>query len=216
MPATRLPLGFSSFDDYLARRLSHATRKSLRRKFRALAGAPPLTMTVTHDLGDAAEEALALYEQVYARSKLQFEHLNKAFLQQLAVLLPERVRFFLWRQEGRLVAFSLCLVHDGVLYDEYLGLDYRVALDLHLYFVTFRDVLTWAIAQGLHTYCSTPLNYEPKLHLGFELAPLDLYLTVLPLPLHRLMRPWLKYLSPARAEPALARFGNAAEMNPES
>ena len=62
-----------------------------------------------------------------------------------------------------------------MLHDEYLGLDYRVALDLHLYFVTFRDVLSWALAQGLTAYESTPLDYDPKLHLGFDLLPLDLY-----------------------------------------
>lgn len=212
MPATRLTLDFTTFDDYLARRLSHATRKNLRRKFKALAAAPPLVMTVTNDLGDSVDEALALYEQVFARASLQFERLTKSFLQRLAERLPERVRFFLWRKEGRLVAFSLCLVHDGVLHDEYLGLDYRVALDLHLYFVTFRDVLTWALAQGLHTYCSTPLNYDPKLHLGFDLAPLDLYFA-LPWPfLNRVAQPFLRHLSPTRAEPALDAFPNAHEM----
>jgi predicted N-acyltransferase len=212
MPATRLALDFTSFDDYLTRRLSHAMRKNLRRKFKVLAAAPPLTMSVTNDLAESADEALALYEQVRARSPLQFEHLTKSFLQQLAARMPERVHFFLWRQEGRLVAFSLCLVHDGVLYDEYLGLDYRVALDLHLYFVTFRDVLTWALAQGLTAYHSTPLNYEPKLHLGFDLMPLDLYVA-LPWPcLSRLAHPFLSRMSPTRAEPVLARFANAREM----
>lgn len=212
MPAARLRLNFSSFDDYLARRLSHATRKNLRRKFRKAAAAGPLQMTVTNDLGSSVDEALALYEQVYARSKLQFERLNKTFLQQLAERMPERVRFFLWRQGSRLVAFSLCLVHDGVLYDEYLGLDYDVALDLHLYFITFRDILTWALAQGLTAYHSTPLNYEPKLHLGFDLAPLDLYFS-LPWPaLSRLARPFLSRMSPTRAEPALTRFPNTGDL----
>ncbi len=215
MPATRLALDFTSFDDYLSRHLSHTMRKNLRRKFKALTTARPLTMTVTRDLGDAADEALALYEQVFARSPLQFERLTKSFLQQLAARMPERVRFFQWRQSGRLVAFSLCLVHDGVLYDEYLGLDYRVALDLHLYFVTFRDVLTWALAEGLKTYCSTPLNYEPKLHLGFELAPLDLHMTILHPRLNALLRSQMNRLSPTRAEPVLARFANASEMHPE-
>jgi hypothetical protein len=216
MPATRLTLDFASFDDYLTRRLSHAMRKNLRRKFKALTAAPPLVMTVTHDLGDAVDEALALYEQVFTRSTLQFERLTKNFLQQLTARMPERVRFFLWREEGRLVAFSLCLVHDGVLYDEYLGLDYRVALDLHLYFVTFRDVLTWALARGLQTYCSTPLNYDPKLHLGFDLVPLDLYFA-LPWPfLNRLAQPFLRRMSPTRAEPALASFANAHEMTADA
>lgn len=212
MPATRLALDFTSFDDYLARHLSHAMRKNLRRKFRALETAAPLVMCVTHDLGEEADAALALYEQVRARSPLQFERLTKSFLQQLSARMPDRVRFFLWHQEDRLVAFSLCLVHDGVIYDEYLGLDYRVALDLHLYFVTFRDILTWALTQGLTAYHSTPLNYAPKRHLGFALAPLDLYFA-LPWPtLNRLALPILQRMSPTGAEPALAEFSNADEM----
>ena len=214
MPATRLPLDFTSFDDYLARRLSHAMRKNLRRKFKTTAAAPPITMTVTNDLGEDAGEALALYEQVFARSRMQFERLNKPFLQALAARMPDRVRFFLWRQEGRLVAFSLCLVHDGVLYDEYLGLDYKVALDLHLYFVTFRDILTWAIEQKLTAYHSTPLNYEPKLRLGFDLHPLDLYFAMPWTILNRLARPFMGLASPIGAEPVLKEFANAGEMDP--
>ena len=189
-------------------------RKNLRRKFRSVARAPALQMTVTDDLGEATDEALALYEQVFARSKLQFERLTKEFLQQLAARMPERVRFFLWRQEGRLVAFSLCFVHEGVLYDEYLGLDYRVAFDLHLYFVTFRDLLTWALAQGLTAYHSTPLSYEPKLRLGFDLLPLDLYFSLPLAGLNRLARPFLTRASPTGAEPALAHFSNAHAMHP--
>lgn len=214
MPATRMDFDFATFDEYLERRLSRVTRKSIRRKYKAVADAPPITMTVTNTLGEHMDEALALYEQVFARSALQFEHLNREFIQQLSDRVPERVRYFLWRQEGRLVAFSLCLVHDGIIYDEYLGLDYRVAFDLHLYFVTFRDVLTWALSQGLKSYCSTPLSYDPKFHLGFDLAPLDLYFA-LPWPwMNVLAQPFMRYMSPTRAEPVLASFANASEMEP--
>ncbi len=214
MPATRLALDYASFDDYMARRLSHAMRKNLRRKFKVLAKSAPLEMEVTSDLGAHADEALALYLQTYARSPLQFEKLTKEFLVRLGAEMPERVRFFLWRQNGRLVAFSLCLMHDGVLYDEYLGLDYSVALDLHLYFVTFRDIFSWALAQGLKTYCSTPLNYDPKLHLGFALAPLDLYVAHPSPVLNALFRRILPLIQPTRAAPALRLFANAHEMMP--
>ncbi|HEV7867901.1 MAG TPA: GNAT family N-acetyltransferase [Chthoniobacteraceae bacterium] len=212
MPATRLPLGYSDFDEYLARRLSHASRKSLRRKLRGSGDAKLLRMTVTSRVDDVIEEVHALYLEVFDRSKLRFEKLSKAFLLGLAERMPDRVRFFLWHRDHQLVACSICFVHDGVLYDEYLGLDYRVALDLHLYFVTFRDVLSWALAQGLHTYASTPLNYEPKLRLGFDLAPLDLYVaTTAPAwqPGLRWILPWI---SPTRGEPLLRRFRNAAEL----
>ncbi len=211
MPATVLPLDFSSFDNYLARQLSHATRKSLRRKFRALAATPPLEMTATPRISEFVDEAHALYLQVFHRSALQFERLTPAFLLGLEQRLGDRARFFLWRQSGRLVAVSICLVHDGVLHDEYLGLDYRVALDLHLYFVTFRDVLSWAIQQGLHAYASTPLNYEPKLHLGFQLAPLDLCVAPTATWTRPLLRLALPFLEPTRAEPALRRFPDKDE-----
>jgi Acetyltransferase (GNAT) domain len=215
MPATSMTLDFKNFEEYLARRLSHAMRKNLRRKFKTLAKAPPLEFSATTDLGDDAEEALALYLQVFQRSRLQFEKLNVQFLRQLTERMPERIRYFLWRQEGRLVAFSICLVHEGAIYDEYLGLDYRVALDLHLYFVTFRDIVSWALERGLKTYYSTPLNYDPKFHLDFELAPLDLYFA-LPWPwLNPLAQPIMRRMGPTGAEPILARFANAESMEPQ-
>jgi hypothetical protein len=105
-------------------------------------------------------------------------------------------------------------VHDGAIYDEYLGLDYRVALNLHLYFVTFRDIVCWALEQGLKTYYSTPLNYDPKFHLDFALAPLDLYFA-LPWPwLNPLAQPLMRRMGPTSAEPILARFANAKSMEP--
>jgi hypothetical protein len=39
--------------------------------------------------------------------------------------MPDRTRFFIWRQNGNAIAFSVALVHNGVLYDDYLGLDYE-------------------------------------------------------------------------------------------
>jgi hypothetical protein len=209
MPATRLALDYGSFDDYLARRLSHATRKNLRRKFKA---APALSMEVTNELGAVADEVHALYAQVLARSQLHFERLTPEFLRGLGAQMPDRARFFLWRNAGRLVAASICLVHEGVLYDEYLGLDYAVAHDWHLYFITFRDVLTWALAQGLREYRSTPLGYGPKLHLGFELAPLDLYVASPSRAMRGPVRWVLPAFAPTLQQPILQRFSNAHDL----
>ena len=44
------------------------------------------------------------------------------------------------------MAFNYCLVHKELYCSEYLGFDYTVAFDLHLYYVVSRDVLVWAIA----------------------------------------------------------------------
>jgi hypothetical protein len=212
MPASRLALRFEGFEDYMSRHLSHAMRKNLRRKFKATRGLA-LEMSVVNEVSGVLEEVHALYEQVFARSPLKLERLSREFFLQLGEKMPDRVRFFLWRRAGVLVACSLCLVHEGALYDEYLGLDYSVALDWHLYFVTLRDVLSWAMENGFSSYHSTPLNYDPKLHLGFELAPLDLYVAGVSPWTHALLRRLLPWIEPTRCVPILAHFPNAAELH---
>ena len=101
------------------------------------------------------------------------------------------------------------MVHDGTIYDEYLGLDYNIALDLHLYFYTLRDIIKWALEQRLENYCSSPLNYDPKLHLGCDLVPLDLYVMHTEAVLNPIFRRALKFLEPTRHDPVLRRFPNA-------
>ena len=129
---------------------------------------------------------------------MKFEKLTKEYLAKLGQLMPERVRFFIWRLDRRIIAFSICMVHDGTIYDEYLGLDYSVALDLHLYFYTLRDILRWAINHRLTFYCSSPLNYDPKLHLGCDLAPLDLYVRHTQPLLNPIFSRVVKFLEPTR------------------
>ena len=211
MPMTRLRLNFADFDDYLGH-LSYGTRKSLRRKFRKTERAANIRLEVVHDVTPVLDEIYPLYLALHERSPMKFEKLTKSYLSRLGRMMPERARFFIWRIDGRIVAFSVCLVHEGTIYDEYLGLDYGVALDLHLYFYTIRDILTWAIKQRLSSYCSSPLNYDPKLHLGCDLAPLDLYVMHTAPLLNPIFRRAVKFLEPTRHDPVLQRFRYAAEL----
>jgi predicted N-acyltransferase len=211
MPMTRLSLHYRDFDEYLAS-LGKATRKNLRRKFRKAAQSAPIEFEVLTDITPVIDEVYPLYLQVHARSKLHFEKLTPEYFCRLGREMPERTRFFVWRQHGRAIAFSLCLVHNGTIYDEYLGLDYRVALELSLYYYTLRDIISWALAQGLRSYCSSPLNYDPKLHLGCELVPLDLYVMHTGLLINPLFRRALRFLQPTRHDPVLKQFANAHEL----
>ncbi len=212
MPMTRLALTHQSFDAYL-QTLGKATRKNLRRKFRKAETAPPLTLEVVSDVSPWVDEIYPLYLQVQARSPMKFEMLTKDYFRALGQRLPERTRFFLWRQEGRIVAFSLCLVHNGTIYDDYLGLDYRVALDLHLYFQSFRDILQWSFAHGIENYHSSPLNYEPKLRLGCSLLPLDLYVHATSKLLNLFFPPVLQLLEPTRHDRILCQFANHRDLH---
>jgi predicted N-acyltransferase len=211
MPMTRLPLGYENWDEYF-RTLSKATRKDLRRKFRKAGRAAKIEMEVVTNIAPFIDEIYPLYLAVHERSPLKFETLTKDYFRAISQRMPERARFFIWRQSGKIVAFSLCLVCGEAIYDECIGLDYSVALDLHLYFYTLRDIVSSALQQGLKYYYSNPLNYEPKLHLDCELVPLDLYVMHTNPLLNPIFRRVLKYLGPTRHDPVLQRFPNADEL----
>jgi predicted N-acyltransferase len=212
MPMTRLALHpFRDWDEYF-RTLSKATRKDLRRKFRKAERAPKIDMEVVDDITPWVDEIHPLYLAVHERSPFKFETLTKNYFRALGQRMPERSRFFIWRQSGKIVAFSSCLVWHDAIYDECMGLDYSVALDLHLYFYTLRDVITWSLQQQLKYYYSNPLNYEPKLHLDCELVPLDLYVMHTNAFLNPIFRCSIKYLGPTRHDPVLRRFPNADQL----
>jgi len=211
MPMTRLPLRYENWDQYF-RSLSKATRKDLRRKFRKADRAPKIEMAVVTEIAPFIDEIYPLYLAVHERSALKFETLTKDYFLAVADRMPDRARFFIWRQTGKIVAFSFCLVCGEAIYDECIGLDYGVALDLHLYFYTLRDIISWALQQRSKNYYSNPLNYEPKLHLDCELVPLDLYVRHTSALLNPIFRRVIKYLGPTRHEPILQRFPNADQL----
>ena len=124
LPMTRLNIDYPSFADYMAKALNSATRRKLRKKFAAVAGAPPIKMSVLCDVAPVIDEIYPLYLQVYNRSKLHFEKLTKPFFCGIGRLMPDKLRFFLWRQSGRVVAFTLCMIEGDAIYAEYIGLDY--------------------------------------------------------------------------------------------
>jgi predicted N-acyltransferase len=211
MPLTRLSLNYDNFDDFFAT-LSKATRKDLRRKFRKAGRATAIGMQVVTDIAPYLDEVYPLYLAVHNRSPMKFETLSKDYFRRISRDMPDRARFFIWRQEGKIIAFSLALVCGDAIYDECLGMDYSVALKLSLYFYTLRDVLAWAIEHCLKYYYSTPLNYEPKLHLHCELVPLDLYVRHASSLINPIFGRFVKCLGPTRHDPVLRRFANADQL----
>lgn len=212
MPGARMDIVSKNFEEFMQNELSKVFRKNLRRKFKASAEFGSLTMEVVNDVTPFVDEIQALYLQTHDRSPLKFERLTADHFRALGQRMPDRARFFLWRQAGRLVAFALCLVKDDTIYDLNVGLDYRVALDLHLYFVTFRDIFNWAAANGVKHYSTGPLNYDPKLHLQLELEPLDLYARHGHSLINVFFKIALKFLEPARHDLVIRKFRNFQDL----
>jgi predicted N-acyltransferase len=212
MPTTSVSIAYPSFDDYMNRALSSKTRKDLRKKFRAAEKSAPIAMSAVADIGTVIDDVYPLYLRVYERAKLRFEKLTRDYFCRLSREMPDKVRFFVWRQNGRIVAFALCMLEGDAIYGEYLGLDYAVALELHLYHYVFRDVATWAIANGFKSLGTGGLNYDPKLHLKCRLDPLDLYVKHTSPLFNALLKRLLPLLEPTRQEKILQKFANYGEL----
>jgi hypothetical protein len=212
LPMTRLSIDYASFDDYMNRALNGATRRKLRKKFRAAVEAPPIEMSILVDATPIVGEIYPLYLQVYARSKLHFEKLTREYFCRIGQRMPDKVRYFVWRQDGRIVAFTLCMVEGGEFYAEYIGLDYAVALKQHLYHYAVRDMTSWAIANGYKWFCSSALNYDPKLHLRHSLDPIDLYVRHTSPVANAVLKKMLPFIEPTRYDPILKKFSNYADL----
>src|SRR5262249_21762252 len=76
MPQTRLNIAYADFEDYMQSALNSATRRKLRKKFRAADDGAAIELTVTRDITPAVDEIYPLYVQVYERSKLRFQRLS--------------------------------------------------------------------------------------------------------------------------------------------
>lgn len=175
LPNTELDVRYRDFEEYLMT-LSGASRYDLRRKFRKVDGDKRLRMEMTSSPDEKTmEELYKLYRRTEEAHEMGFEVLTPDFFFNLMKHLPEETKFFIWRLDEKIAGFVVCLVSGERLIDYYVGLDYSVAYDLHLFFLKFREILKWCIENGIKTYEMGISGYEPKRRLGFGLVPLYLY-----------------------------------------
>ena len=175
LPSTDMGINFASFDEYL-KKLSNASKSGLKRKFKQVDGKVKIDLEIVNKLEDSAlDEVYALYLQTYDKQELGLEKLPKAFFENIAKNMPSETKFFLWRIEKRIVAFALCLASGDYFIDYYLGFDYAIAFQYHLYFVRFRDLMNWCIENKMKKYEMGATGYEPKRRLGFNFIPLYIY-----------------------------------------
>ncbi len=209
-PPLKMELTFDSFEQYMEERLSKITRKGLRRKLRAAANArPPITLEVRNNCRTVIDEIYPLYLAVAQRSEVAFEVFSREYFLDASLTMPDRCRFFIWRQGGKAIAFSYCTVWNGTIFDNDIGLDYEVAHSLHLYYVSFRDILEWALRHGYRSYRTSPFNYDPKMHLRLELEPVHLFVRHRSRFLNLLLRRFAARFSPVRSDPVLRRHYSA-------
>jgi len=175
-PSSDMEVNFRSFEEYL-KKLSPSSRENLKRNLKRADAKAKIELTVKNAVeGEELRQVHELYLQTYNKQEVGFEKLPIDFFANVAKNMPDETRFFLWRIEGRLVAFAFCLVSGDYFIDYYLGFDYSVSHIYSLYFVRFRDLMKWCIDHGIKRYEMGPTTYEPKRRLDFNFIRLYLYL----------------------------------------
>ncbi len=172
-PNTRIDQPGADFDAYL-RRLTSANRSKLRRKLRLSREACDLRTAVAVGADpNLVEQLWPLYEQTFAKAKLKFERLTKAFLAR--AMAYEHCSTIVLRDglTDRPVAFMLCFMLGRRAVNKYIGIDYGYGQHGFLYFRLFEEFVRWAQATGASELQSGQTAYRPKLDLGHRLVPLN-------------------------------------------
>lgn len=163
-----LPLDFGSLEGYFAK-LSPGRRKDLRRKMKTR---ETIDVEILR-IGDSRftnkefqDELYAMYLEVYEQSQIHFDLLSPAFF---AALLSspeiEGVVVCYWHR-GVLAGYNICLIHNGLFIDKYIGFRYPLARELNLYFVSWLENLEIAMRSGCSTYVAGWTDPEVKAALG--------------------------------------------------
>ncbi|MEI7752747.1 MAG: GNAT family N-acetyltransferase, partial [Candidatus Omnitrophota bacterium] len=191
LPSTEMAVPFRSFDEYV-KTLNRASRDGLKRKLKKIDQAVSLPMEIRESLSeDELEQVHALYTQTLLRhGEMSFEIMTKDFFRRISDNMPNETRYFLWRLDGRIVAFAFCFVSAERMIDYYLGFDYALAYDLHLYFTRFRDLMKWCIENKVPVYEMGNTGYEAKRRLGFGYIRLFVYAKNL----HKFINPFFHLL----------------------
>lgn len=175
LPSAEMDINFKNFEEYMMK-LSHSTRYDLRRKFKKADGNLNMKMEVRNSLDDDTLGGVySLYLQAVKEHEIGFEVVPKEFFKNIYKNMPKESKFFLWRIDGKLAAFVFALVSEDFFNAYYLGLDYSIAYDYHLYFLRFRDIMKWCIENKIKKYDVGVTGYEPKKRLNFNFVPFYIY-----------------------------------------
>ena len=162
------PIDFTSTDEFLSK-LSHARRRNIRRKLRS-AAALHVEEIPTGDARFRDDEFVAtlyrLYENVFAQSDIHFDRLTLQFFRAILRDAAVNAIVFVYHAAGALIGYNLCIIHNEMLIDKYVGFVYPDAHDHDLYTVSWFRNLEYALNHGLRYYVAGWTDPEVKKNLG--------------------------------------------------
>ncbi|MER3547102.1 MAG: GNAT family N-acetyltransferase [Rhodanobacteraceae bacterium] len=171
LPGATLDLPYADLDGYLAS-LSAATRKDLRRKWRA---AEKLKIEWRDSLDGIREAVMSLYRATLKNAQFQFEELTEGYFESVLREMPGRAFIVTYSEGTALRAFNLVLQDRTRLLDKFFGMDYSAMDRFNLYHVSWLENVRHCIAQRIPVYESGQGLHREKQRLGSVLHANNLW-----------------------------------------
>jgi len=207
-PNLALALPWRSFSAYLQSLRSHyryKVRLAERKRIQERLEVDAVPLSEGYDTA-----AHALYEAVFARARVQLEHLTPEFFQELGRSHPRSAWLLRFRRDGTLVGWVAMFLADGVAYDLFHGMDYGACASSSLYFNQLAEVIRFAIQRGAHALVLGQSSETAKARFGGRAVPLWIAVRHRSAVWSLLLRSGRRWLFPAPRVPTREVFAPAA------
>jgi hypothetical protein len=164
--SARLPIDFSSMEEYLSR-LSKAARKDLRRKMRV---APEVRVLRSTAIFPFLDRIYALYLETVARGPLALGRYNRTFFELICEMVPG-AGFTLYFVQEKLVAFNLLVVTEEAMADKLFCMEYGLGRTYNLYVLSWVENVRTCVERNIPFYYTGQGTEKTKAHLGATFVP---------------------------------------------
>lgn len=218
LPNAYLDLPYASWDLFLNSR-SRSDRRYFTRKERTL---DQITIEYRSEIGDLSPKLHALYEQTRGQAKGDygaFEKLHPSYFDAVKRQCGERAQFMLCWKGDDLVGFQLLMLGDRELSGKVIGMDYRVARELNLYFININQAIRLAIKNRIPQIRMGNTAYSVKMVYGARLATHWIFFKHRNTAVNGLLRRLAPLVDYERNDPELAALrakAEAAKAPPDS
>jgi len=173
MPSASLKIDFKNIDEYFAK-LSHATRKDIRRKLKKLSELRIEKKTNIDDIIDILHE---MYLDTRSRSDWQFETLTKDYFRGILSIMPHNsfCNVYYSTNDKRPLAANLFLFSNEILLDKYFCARAEDARNYNIYFISWIENIKYCLENRIERYDAGQAGYENKIRLGCALSMNWLY-----------------------------------------
>jgi hypothetical protein len=162
----RLPITFSSMEEYLSR-LSRGARKDLRRKMRA---SHEVRVIRSCDISPFLDRIYKLYLETVERGPMAFGAHNRLFLEKICERIPG-AEYTLYFVQDELAAFNLLVVRQEAMVDKYFCMDYELGRKYNLYVLSWLENVRTCVEQKIPLYHAGRGAEKTKAHLGATFIP---------------------------------------------